>query len=468
MSISATYLGDLGRVRIELASAPAVADHVVVERSTDGVTWTPVRGGLTVGLSGGAGVVDDYEYEPGVVNEYRASYVDGAQISYGGTGAAVHADNAAVTPTIAPGLQVEGMLLNLVVACRNTAQTVATPAGWTKAIEFGTVRVFQKRWVAGTTNPTVTPSGGAAGDTVSAYVCGFQNAEPGYTTLNTQLNASAQNVAVPALTVPHPFSAVAMVAHKLAEVTTASMLNLFDVASAAVNSTAVGLDQATPWQRASAAANLASIAAQTLTITGGVAAVSRSVIWAMRQAPWIRQETTSITPINTGFWVKNLRRPNNNVQVTVTGYSDITRDARTGVFDVVGRTLPVAVTDVHSGRKLALTVTTETPAVAADLDTRFSAGEVFLFQSLGEGCPIPSLYAVIGTVTQSRRSQRAQRRHITLPLTEVAAPDPSVFSTTVTYADLLTLFTTYADIPAAEPTYSDVLDIVAESDVVVP
>ncbi|QFU87884.1 hypothetical protein [Amycolatopsis sp. YIM 10] len=466
MSIAATYLGDLGRVRVQLAGAPAVADHAIVERSTDTITWTTVRAGLTVGLSGGAGVVDDYEYIPGVVNHYRASYVDNAQISYSNGDGPVHADNAAVTPTIAAGLQVDGMLLTLVVACRSTAQTVDTPAGWIKIIDYQTVKVFHKRWTAGTVNPTITPAGGAAGDTVTAYIVGFSNAEPGYTALATQTNASGQNIPTPSLTVPDPNSAIALVAHKLAEVTTTSVLSLF--LNSAVNSTAVGLDQAAIWQRASAASNISSVAAQTLTITGGAAAISRAVIWSMRKAPWISQESTSITPVNTQFWIKNLRRPNNNVQVNVTGFGDIGRTARTGVFDVINRTLPVAVTDLHSGRSMELRVTTDTVGAAADLDTRFAAGEVMLFQSLGPDCPIPTMYAVIGNYAYGRKSQRAQRRHFTLPLVEVAAPDAGVFSTTVTYGDLPGLFATYADLIAAEPTYSDVLDIVAESEVIVP
>ncbi|MGA6164312.1 hypothetical protein [Amycolatopsis magusensis] len=466
MSITATYLGDLGRVRIELAGVPAVADHAIVERSTDTITWTTIRAGRQVGLSGGAGVVDDYEYEPGVLNYYRASYVDGAQISYSNGEGPVHADNAPVTPTIAAGLQTPGMLLNLVVACRSTAQTVTTPAGWTKVIDYQTVKVFHKRWTAGTTNPTITPSGGAAGDTVTAYINGFSNAEPGFTALNAQTNASGQNIPTPPLAVPDPNSAVALVAHKLAEVTTTTVINLF--LNSAVNSTAVGLDQSAIWQRASAASNISSVVAQTLTITGGAAAISRAVIWSMRQAPWIGQESTSITPVNTKFWIKNLRRPNNNVQVTVTGFGDISRTARTGVFDVINRTLPVAVTDLHSGRSMELRVTAETVGAALDLDTRFAAGEVMLFQSLGPDCPIPTMYTVIGNYSYGRKAQRAKRRHFTLPLVEVAAPDAGVFSTTVTYADLPALFATYGALIAAEPTYSDVLDIVAESEVIVP
>jgi hypothetical protein len=464
--IAASYLDDLGRVRIAITGVPAVVDYVTVERSLDTITWTVIRAGRQVGVSGGTATVDDYEYEPGVLNHYRVSHVDTAAVAYVAGDGAVHADNAAVVPTIAPALQVPGMLLNLIVLCRNAAQTVATPAGWTLALTHQTVRVFQRRWVSGTPNPAVTPAGGVAGDTVSAFIAGFQNAEAGHVVTAATTNASGQNVATPAVVIPEQSTAVALIAHKLAEVTTSTTLNLFQ--NAQVFSTAVGADQAGLWQVAPASANVTSVAAQTLTITGGVAAVSRAVLFALRRAPWMLRETTTITPINTKFWIKNLRRPNNNIKVWVTGFGDIGRTARTALLDVVNRTAPVAITDLHSGRSMELRVSTETVAEAVELDQRFAAGEVFLFQSLGPDCPIPTMYAIIGSYHYGRPSQRARRRHFTLPLTEVAKPDDSVFSTAVTWADVIATYSTWAAVLAAEPTWSDVLDMVADSEVIVP
>lgn len=69
-SITATYLGDLGRVRLELL-APVMNVSYRIERSTDGgVTWQPVRGAQNMGTLSTT-IVDDFEYTPNVENLYR-------------------------------------------------------------------------------------------------------------------------------------------------------------------------------------------------------------------------------------------------------------------------------------------------------------------------------------------------------------------------------------------------------------
>lgn len=69
-TLTAQYLDDLARVRLEAA---ALSPEVVysIERSTDGgVTWTTVRGATNI-TAGGVTVVYDYEYAPNVENQYR-------------------------------------------------------------------------------------------------------------------------------------------------------------------------------------------------------------------------------------------------------------------------------------------------------------------------------------------------------------------------------------------------------------
>lgn len=466
MSITLSYLGDLGRVRIEYAGAPAAADYAHVERSTNGITWSTIRGGEQAALSAGAGVIDDYEYEPGVANQYRVSFVNAAEIVYLGIGTAVHADNAGVTVVIPALAKVEAALLNLVVTKRNTAQVLNTPAGWTKVIEFQTITVYQRQWVTGTPDPDITVTGGAAGDTISGVITAFDNAAPGPTVIQTQSNASAQNISSPAMQIPDDFSAIGHVSHKIAEVTTSSTLSLF--LNTTVMSTPTGLDQATIWQRASASSNVQSVGVQSLTITGGVAALSRVAMWAMKRLPYMAQYADTITPEDTGFWIKNLRRPNQNVKAVITAYGDITRRARTGVFDIVGRTYPVAVTDVHTGRAITITVRAEDFHASRALADQLGSGEVYLFQAQSDECPVPTMYAVIGDTREFRTRVRGKYRYIDLPLTEVAAPSAGVYPTTVTYGDLPLMFATYGALLAAEPTYSDVMDITASVDVIVP
>lgn len=69
-TLNATYLDDLGRVRLELMS-PTPRVSYRIERSTnDGATWQTVRGAQNMGTLSST-VVDDFEYTPNVENQYR-------------------------------------------------------------------------------------------------------------------------------------------------------------------------------------------------------------------------------------------------------------------------------------------------------------------------------------------------------------------------------------------------------------
>src|SRR5690606_17361041 len=109
--------------------------------------------------------------------------------------------------------------------------------------------------------------------------------------------------------------------------------------------------------------------------------------------------TDSITPTLGGrIWLKSIIRPCLNRTITVTDWSEVTRRARNGLFDVVGRSLPVAVTDVRSGRQFTLEVMTETLADADEFDVILSSGDP-IFLHMPPDAPVPGSsghYAVIG------------------------------------------------------------------------
>lgn len=69
-TLSATYLDDLGRIRLEILSPTANVSYRI-ERSTDGgATWLPVRGAQNMGTLSST-IVDDFEYTPNAENLYR-------------------------------------------------------------------------------------------------------------------------------------------------------------------------------------------------------------------------------------------------------------------------------------------------------------------------------------------------------------------------------------------------------------
>lgn len=90
MTVTATYNADLARVEVAATDAFS-ATTITIDRSTDGVRWTAVRGG--VDLPAGAAQVDDYEFEPNVLVTYRAR-------SYSAVGALLGTQTDTETPTI--------------------------------------------------------------------------------------------------------------------------------------------------------------------------------------------------------------------------------------------------------------------------------------------------------------------------------------------------------------------------------
>jgi hypothetical protein len=155
-------------------------------------------------------------------------------------------------------------------------------------------------------------------------------------------------------------------------------------------------------------------------------------------------------------WLKFPARPFLNRRVTVTDYGPITRAARAGVFDIVGRNLPVAVTDVRGSRRCELELMSITSAEADDLDLALASGDV-IFLHTPAGCPVPGMYAVAGELTQARRSHRGVRRYTTLPLTETAAPAPEVVGPAATCQTLVNLYATCANVVDAFATCADLL-----------
>lgn len=105
-TLSATYLDDLGRVRLELVD-PLPRVSYQIERSTDGgARWVPVRGAQNMGTLSTT-IVDDFEYTPNVENRYRLlepSFYDSFQRLYpvgGALDVEAAAGSYASTPDVA-------------------------------------------------------------------------------------------------------------------------------------------------------------------------------------------------------------------------------------------------------------------------------------------------------------------------------------------------------------------------------
>lgn len=139
------------------------------------------------------------------------SGISSSAASYVAAGAASHADNAAVTPALYAGAGIRQLILVFAAIRSSGTGTLVTPTDYTRLPVFpesSNAQLFAKVHTGSESNPTVTPSGGASGDTVSAFTFGFTvvpsslGTAPG-TSLSdivvippfAQLNASAANIA---------------------------------------------------------------------------------------------------------------------------------------------------------------------------------------------------------------------------------------------------------------------------------
>lgn len=456
MSLTATYADDLARVRLAITGAPAGTDYAVVERSLDEITWSVIRGGNTVPIDAGTGHIDDYEFTPGVLNHYRASYVDSAPITF-----VAAADMSIGTGSLAPALPAaaDGDLLLLLAAVREPGAP-DTPDGWDRLVDAGPCVLFGRIQQPGDTAPTVTFTEADNGTTRVAQVAAFHNAQLTPAAASTRRNDPYPAITCPGLTITadgtlNVFFGVIASAF-FSYTTPTGHVTIGDGGSGDGSSADSGMHAT--WNYTVQAPNEATdLLPSDLGVIAYFEATSHAGTVAFTPASTIGSDQAALTPRLSTIWIKNPQRPYLNRTVTVTDFSDVTRPARAGVFEVISRRAPVAVTDVQGSRRYTLTVTTPGLDAAADLDAVLASGEPVLVQ-VPDGCPVPGMYAVVGDTKQSRHSMRTRRRFFTLPLTEVAAPDPTIVGETVLWVDIVASFATWADLVGDEPTWTDVVD----------
>ena len=167
-------------------------------------------------------------------------------------------------------------------------------------------------------------------------------------------------------------------------------------------------------------------------------------------------------------WLKSVGRPFLNRRVTASDASDVSYTARAGIFPVIGRTNPVAVTDSFSVKSFQLSLATVTKAEADGLRILITSGDI-LFLHTPADFPAPGGYFVCGDVTEGRQNMPWERRWFTLPLTKVVAPPADVTATLGTWQTVVNTYATWTAEIAANATWSNLLTLVADpSEVDVP
>lgn len=417
----------------------------------------------------------DYEFTPGVVNYYRVRGF--GQPQFISVGAADHDVNAAVTPGIPPGT-LGGDTMVLLAACRNSGTgTVDTTAGWAADDTQGNMKLMSKT-AAGTVgapttdvSPTVTFTGTAAGVDTSAQIVTFRGVDTStFAEQGGMLNGAAANIAFGSLTPPDVNNLLALLfGWKQDDFTLATPPSPWT--KIAQFATTTGDDQGLVWAYQSEV-DLDDIAAGDITCTGGGSAISRSNVVVYGSDEYINEQTSTITPEINSVWLKSLARPflNRPIQALLDNPTRIVRPARTGVFNIKGRTLPVAVNDIRGSRRFTIKALTETSADGQTMDFVLAAGDVMLIH-VPHGCTSPpSGYVTILDAEQSYHPLRPERKTWTLPCIEVAPPGPHVVGALATWDSVLAQFASWDDVLAAFSSWQELLDTLIgdPSEVIVP
>lgn len=473
MSLTLTYETTLSRVKI-VATGMGTATTGLVEKSLDQITWTTVRGGQDAPIVGGTITVYDYEFSSGTVNYYRTTTPK--DVSFVSKGTVAHANNASVNPGLPAGGAVNDVLV-ILAAIRGSAAFPIPPAGYSTIANAGNLRLFAKSHVGGgEVAPTVAFGNGAAGDDTSAQLACFRNLAGPFLSDAPSLrllNASAQNIAYNGTASVTPTHALILYAGWKADdwISTTTVAGDGGVGVKIDDpSTTTGNDQGIVWDYCIQTTRV-DVAGGSIAVTGGGAATSSSAVLVMAPADLV--QTANITPSIGGVWLKSIRYPFLNRQLfCVTNVSPIVRRSRSAIFDVIGRSFPVAVTDLRRSKELSVDVVTQTAQQWQDMDAALSLGDQMFLQTPAS-YPYPSLYVVVGDVTMARpllnRSCNNDWRLFTLPLTEVAAPGPNVVGSTVTWQGVVNAFATWQDVLNAKATWFDLLQSVGTpADVIVP
>jgi hypothetical protein len=216
-------------------------------------------------------------------------YAGAGAASYVGAGALVSGDNASLTPALPAGWRArpEGVpdLFVCLASIRNSGTgTVNVPTGWFAIVNFGNVALLGRYAQLGDTAPTITFTGGASGDTTLAHIIALRDVEVDPANLviasATQLNASAQNIAVPNLTVGEG-GIVLIAGWKQDDWTSVAALTgqLFNEAIDVSSTTGNDAGHVLDYRVQSGATN---VFATNLVVTGGASAISRSIVVGLR------------------------------------------------------------------------------------------------------------------------------------------------------------------------------------------
>jgi hypothetical protein len=221
-------------------------------------------------------------------------------ITYVAAGAAATGNNASVAPALPAGWAAGDLLLVLASIRNSGTGTVTTPTGWTALASSGNVSLLGRIAQVGDTAPTIAYAGGVAGaDTIAQCTAWRGTLQTATASLlhgdaATQLNASAANIAYPALGVTLDGCLIIRAGWKQDDWT--SVATIAGMTEIAETATTTGDDAGQVWDYTIQTTATATTSGS-FTVTGGVSAISRGLVVAIRPAVAITATEQDAWPV---------------------------------------------------------------------------------------------------------------------------------------------------------------------------
>jgi hypothetical protein len=218
-------------------------------------------------------------------------------ITFVGAGAIVTGNNAATLTPARHASTTDGDLVLVYASIRGTSASM-TVAGYTLLADGTNARLFGRIAQAGDGSPTVTFTGGAAGDDNIAQCASFRGIETSVAGIvgAAQTNGSAQNVAYPAVTVAAINHAVVVAGWKQDDSTGWAAIASYTEIGESNPTTGNDASSAWDYQIQTTATNLT---AGSFTVTGGLTAVSKALTLLIRPAAAITVDAQDSYPPRT-------------------------------------------------------------------------------------------------------------------------------------------------------------------------
>lgn len=435
----------------------------IVQRSTDGVAYTTVRGMVDMDPDGSGvlATVSDYEFRPGVVNTYRAGTVQQVVATFTGSASSawVNADTGQVWDAANAAFNTGSGFGTILHSAANTSFSTLLSA----LTDMGDLdmRVTFKSNAA---------AGGIAGAPADVILLAHRTGTSGYRatiTFNTDdtisvtvaTNISGDTVALDTFAVPDLYTASTQVFRARFKVDgprirfklwqpalTPEPDWQFDEVVSAARRVSGGAPGVGTVRRTSNSNSNLTWSFTDLTIDTGI--------------PTYLQSQT-ITPDLAGFWLTSTMRSFLNIAPRVVDYGEPEREMRGGSNYVSGRTLPIGQVELAGARVWTLTLRVPTLAAARNLEYVIASGDVFYLQT-PDDCPIPFGYYRVAKMGSSRVRPRGDARLFDLPLEECAAPGPDVATASATWDTVIAEYGGWPAVVSAQATWETLLTLLGD------